>query len=156
MKVLIAKAVAERLSDALGVAGKREVGGILMAEHQSTEVFRVCDLTVQMSGGTFAAFVRFATQLIAPLRTFFNATTNDFEHFNYIGEWHSHHSFELRPSGTDRQTMREIIRDPTLGANFVLLLLVKQGDTSIEASGTVFTADGAEFPCDIVIEYGLV
>jgi len=125
MQLLIPSDISFQLIDALSAAGRQEIGGILMGEHVGDDTFRVKKLTIQRKGGTFATFVRMVTEILAPLRAFFDATKHDYKRFNYLGEWHSHHSFELRPSGEDHTTMREMVTDPQLGARFVVLLLVK-------------------------------
>lgn len=96
-----------------------------MGEHLGPDTFRVTDITIQRHGGTFAAFVRIVSEIMAPLRAFFDSTKHDYARFNYMGEWHSHHSFALTPSGPDHKTMLEMIEDPQLGARFLVLLLVK-------------------------------
>src|SRR5690349_4017305 len=121
MIVLLPEAIADQLRDALAAGGKREVGGILMGEHVGDETFRIRDITVQLKGGTFARFIRLVEHMVAPLRNFFRATNHDYTRFNYMGEWHSHHSFALKASQTDEDTMLEIVMDPLLGAHFVIL-----------------------------------
>lgn len=125
MKLLVPEAIVEELKDALRRAGAREVGGVLMGEHVAPNTFRVKRITVQMKGGTFAAFVRLVEEIVGPLREFFHATNHDYSRFNYLGEWHSHHSFALIPSDRDCQTMREILEDPAMGARFVVLMLAR-------------------------------
>ena len=125
MTVLLPRAIAEQLRDALAAGGKREVGGVLMGEHVGDETFRIRDITVQLKGGMFARFIRLVEHIVAPLRNFFRATNHDYTRFNYMGEWHSHHSFALKPSQTDEDTMLEIVTDPLLGAHFVILLLAR-------------------------------
>jgi JAB domain-containing protein similar to deubiquitination enzymes len=53
---------------------------------------------------------------------------HDYVRFNYWGEWHSHPSFELEPSEKDDISIREIVEDRDVGANFVVLLIVKLAD----------------------------
>jgi len=101
-----------------------------MGEHVSLDTFRVVDITIQRKGGTFAAFVRVVEAFLAPLRAFFVATKHDYSRFNYLGEWHSHHSFALVPSGPDVEAMREIVENPQVGARFALLLLVRLDESS--------------------------
>jgi len=110
-----------------------------MGEHVGLDTFRVKEITIQRKGGTFAAFVRIVSEILTPLRAFFDSTKHDYARFNYMGEWHSHHSFALSPSGTDHDTMLEMVDDPQLGARFVLLLLVKlNGNSQLEGSVTVY------------------
>src|SRR2546426_158241 len=105
MQLLVPPEITSRLVNALTEAGKREIGGILMGEHIGAETFRVKELTIQRKKGTFATFVRIVAEILAPLRAFFDATKHDYTRFNYLGEWHSHHSFLLEPSGQDHITM---------------------------------------------------
>ena len=125
MQLLITPDISQQLVDALRQAGQREIGGILMGEHVGHDTFRVKEITIQRKGGTFAAFIRMVEEILAPLLAFFDTTKHDYTRFNYLGEWHSHHSFALVPSGRDHTTMYNIVMDPQLRAHFVLLLLVK-------------------------------
>lgn len=128
MHLLLPPEIVDRMATALAEAGRREIGGVLMGEHVGPDTFRVKDLTIQRKGGTFATFVRVVRSILGPLEAFFRATKHDYARFNYLGEWHSHHSFALSPSTTDHRSMFEIIDDPQLGANFVVLLLAKIND----------------------------
>ena len=125
MQLLLPPEIVDRMATALAEAGRREIGGILMGEHVGPDTFRVKELTIQRKGGTFATFVRVVRSILGPLEAFFRATRHDYTRFNYLGEWHSHHSFALNPSTRDHRSMFEIIDDPQLGANFVVLLLAK-------------------------------
>ena len=139
MNLLLPPEVVSQLVAALAQAGVREIGGVLMGEHVGIDIFRVKDLTIQRKGGTFAAFIRFVEGIVGPLRAFFRATNYRYTRFNYLGEWHSHHSFALTPSGRDHTTMLEIVMDPQLGARFVVLLLVKLNESNqLEHSVTIY------------------
>jgi hypothetical protein len=138
--------ITSQLVEALAQAGRREIGGILMGEHIGVDTFRVKELTIQRKGGTFAAFIRIVAEILAPLRAFFDSTKHDYTRFNYLGEWHSHHSFALSPSGRDHTTMYGIVTDPQLGARFVVLLLVKLGDDNqLDGSVTVYQPNKKPF-----------
>ena len=124
-----------------------------MGEHTGPDTFRVKELTIQRKGGTFAAFVRFVEEIIAPLRMFFHATKHDYSRFNYIGEWHSHHSFALTPSSRDHSTMLDIVMDSHLGAHFVVLMLVKLSSaTSLDCNVIVYRPNVKPFVGRVVQE----
>jgi [CysO sulfur-carrier protein]-S-L-cysteine hydrolase len=153
MRLLVPPEIRSKLVDALSSAGRREIGGILMGEHIGPDTFRVKELTIQRKGGSFAAFVRIVSEILAPLRAFFESTKHDYTKFNYLGEWHSHHSFALRPSGPDHATMYEMATDPQLGARFVVLLLVKLSNAEqLEASVTVYQPNQTPFAGSVIQE----
>jgi len=119
------------------LAGRDEIGGVLMAEHVGANEFVVRNLTIN-GGGTFASFVRGIEKALVSLSHFFRETRNNYVRYNYIGEWHSHPLFEPWPSNQDHVSMYEIANDHTVGANFVVLMIVKLDD-SRRLKGTVHT-----------------
>ncbi len=84
MQLLVPPEIRTRLANALSTAGQREIGGILMGEHVGPDTFRVKELTIQRRAGTFAAFVRIVSEILAPLRAFFEATKHDYEKFSFL------------------------------------------------------------------------
>jgi hypothetical protein len=78
---------------------------------------------------------------------------HDYRRFNYVGEWHSHPSFEPEPSSRDDTSMREIVQDPKVGANFVALLIVKlDGNGSLLASMHAYLPDGGKHRGNVTIK----
>lgn len=153
MQLLIPPEITEKLIADLAKAGSREIGGILMGEHLAEGMFRLKDLTLQRRGGSFAYFTRVVRDIVDPLRKFFRATNYDYTRFNYLGEWHSHPSFIPEPSHTDHATMRDILSDPIVGANFVVLLIVKLGPHhTLEGSVTVYEHGHRECRGTLILE----
>ncbi len=145
--------VVDRLVMALTRASRWEIGGILMGEHVAENVFRVKDLTVQYRGGTFASFRRAVQEAIGPLRRFFAGTNYDYRRFNYLGEWHSHPSFRPEPSPVDHSAMRMIIEDRIVGANFVVLMIVRLDEEGrLAGTVTVYLPGGATFGGQLIQE----
>jgi len=126
LKLILPSSISRQIEGALIKADRREVGGLLMAEHVSTNEFVVREVTIHQQG-TFASFVRHIHGVWSKLTRFFDQTKHDYARFNYIGEWHSHPSFDPFPSSQDHRTMEEIVTDRSVGANFVVLLVVKLG-----------------------------
>jgi proteasome lid subunit RPN8/RPN11 len=142
INLLLPKYIELELKLELQAAGSREIGGILMGEHVNEETFRICDFTVQRHGGTWISFFRdIQKSLKQSLWFFFNKTNHDYTKFNYLGEWHSHPSFQLIPSMQDQQSMWDIVNDPEVGANFAVLLLVRLNqEGEVEGSATLFVS----------------
>ncbi len=129
-----------KLHAALRSAGKREIGGVLMAEHVGPNRFEVMDITVHKRG-TIASFVRRIEDALGRLQVFFSSTGKQYSKFNYIGEWHSHPMFAAEPSRTDDISMHQIADDPKVGANFVVLLIVK-----LDSSGALIAGVNTYLP----------
>lgn len=152
MHLLLTAAVLKRLHRELRRAGSREIGGLLMGEHVGDDVFRVVEISVQRSGGTYAHFVRDPAHHDAHLRSFFARTGDDFTRFNYLGEWHSHPTFEPSPSAVDIATMQSLVEDPAVGVNFLVLLIATLAATRrIEVSATLFSPKAP--PVSVAIDY---
>ena len=153
MQLILPREIRQQLETALKEAGRREIGGILMAEHVGENTFRVQSLTIQRRGGSIATFLRIVEAFLVPLRKFFRQTDYNYTRFNYIGEWHSHPSFVPEPSNTDHQTMLSIINDPQVDAYFVVLLIVKLDEDEIFAGTvTVYQPNMPEFKGKLVLE----
>ncbi len=146
MQILLPDEPANKLTEALKKAGNKEIGGILMGEHVSEGVFRIKDLTIQSQGGTSVSFTRFLKGNLSPLQNFFHETGCDFTRFNYLGEWHSHPAFAPEPSATDCKTIWEIVEDSSVGANFVVLMIVRlDAANQLEGTVTVFLPEHQMF-----------
>lgn len=153
MRLLLPLNIQEQLRKFLSHAGDNETGGILMGQHIAKNEFRVLEITRQRGGGSFAFFVRSIKGFIAPLKQFFTRTKHNYTEFNYIGEWHSHPSFELLPSLADCESMQSLVEDPSVGATFVVLLLVRIGKAGkLEASSVVFLPRHSPFSIEAVLE----
>lgn len=125
------------MADACKHAGTRETGGMLFGEHVAEDQFRVLEATVA-SVGSVASFLRSLVGGLAKLDAFFRRTDRDYRRFNYLGEWHSHPSFALLPSGTDDHSMFDIVTDPATGARFAVSIIVKLKDQRLEAEAFVY------------------
>ena len=162
MQLLLAPQIVKRLKRELRRAGTREIGGLLMGEHVADELFRVVEISVQRTGGSDACFIRHPKDHEVTLRKFFANTRDEYTRFNYLGEWHSHPSFEPSPSETDMLTMQSIINDPAVGANFLVLLIAKlAGQKQIAATATAFRSGAMpvrvsfepEIPSDVPLRF---
>jgi integrative and conjugative element protein (TIGR02256 family) len=150
MELLLTTQVTRRLLHELRRAGNREIGGLLMGEHVGAEAFRVIDFSVQRSGGTPACFIRNPSEHQRELEAFFARTGGDYTRYNYLGEWHSHPSFDPTPSTTDIRSMQSIADDPAVGVNFVVLLIVKlSGKRQMITSAIAFLPQAVPVPVTI-------
>jgi hypothetical protein len=137
-----------RITTACQRAGTRETGGMLFGEHVADDEFRVVEATIA-GMGSFARFLRRVAEGLADLERFFNRTRRDYERFNYLGEWHSHPSFPLHPSGPDDAAMFEIVNDPATGARFAVSIIVKLGDAGLQANAFAYFHGSERQGCEL-------
>jgi integrative and conjugative element protein (TIGR02256 family) len=124
MKVEIAPNVRATLRRALRTAGRREIGGVLMGEQIEPGHFRVVDLSIDNETGGRAHFVRSPEAHADTLDAFFQRTGNEYNRYNYLGEWHSHPRFAVIPSVQDAESMIELVHGER-GIEFAVLLVVR-------------------------------
>lgn len=124
MRVEIAPEVRATLRRALRAAGRREIGGVLMGEQIEPGHFRVVDLSIDVEAGGLAHFVRSPEAHADALDAFFRRTSNEYDRFNYLGEWHSHPRFPVDPSLQDAKSMLELVHGER-GIDFAVLLIVR-------------------------------
>lgn len=139
MQVSLRSDVTDRMAKELVQAGDREIGGILMAEQVDAGRFQVVDFSVDPHSGRMDYFERDPSTHGATLEEFFDRNGRDFSRFNYLGEWHSHPCFPVRPSFRDVKSMLQLVNGDD-GIDFAVLMIVKLASrTSLEAGMTLFT-----------------
>ena len=142
MRLILPRELTARLKVHLRRAGRREIGGLMMAEQIEPGFFRLHDITVNEHSGSDYHFDRRILDHRAALSSFFSQTGNDFARFNYLGEWHSHPSFDLSPSRTDIDAMRQLVQEPSLG--FAALMIVRlRYFLYLSVHAEFFKADGS-------------
>lgn len=124
MRVEITAYVRRRLRRSLRAARRREIGGVLMGEQIEPGHFRIVDLSIDEETGGNAHFVRSPEAHADALDAFFERTGNEFDRFNYLGEWHSHPRFHVMPSVQDAASMLELVHGER-GIDFAVLLIVR-------------------------------
>src|SRR5687767_7026356 len=125
MQMGLAPEIEAKLRKALRSAGRREIGGMLFAEQLAPGQFRVIDISLDRHSGSHTEFRRDPSTHEEALDAFFDRTNRDFSRFNYLGEWHSHPSFSVRPSSEDVATMTELVTDEQSAIAFAALLIVR-------------------------------
>ncbi|MEP1079367.1 Mov34/MPN/PAD-1 family protein [Leptolyngbya sp. PL-A3] len=142
----------EQLITALRRAGKKEIGGQIFGEQLMPSDFRAVELTLQKQPGTFARFIIDLVQAAQDALRFFERTEYRYTQFNYIGEWHSHPSFEVKPSSVDLATMRALVSDPEFQGNFAVLMIVRLDNGHLITRAWLFDPSGGEIPITLEIE----
>ena len=124
MQLMIPSNVRREMQRHIRRAGKREIGGILMGEEVGAELFRIVKFSVDSVSGTRARFVRDADHHDRELRSFFERTGTDYRRYNYLGEWHTHPSFDVHPSLQDMASMEDLVSG-SRDVNFAVLFIAQ-------------------------------
>ena len=124
MEVLIPGSVRSRMKRDLLRAGRREIGGLLMGEEVGDQRFQIVDFSVDTESGSRSRFARNADHHERELQAFFERTRADYRRFNYLGEWHSHPSFDVQPSVQDLRSMQDLVGS-SQGVHFAVLLVAR-------------------------------
>lgn len=140
------------LRAALKAAGSNEIGGQIFGEQLAPAEFVASELTVQRRRGSFARFFVDLVQATRDALRFFDRTDHRYERFNYVGEWHSHPSFAVRPSGTDVRTMEDLVRDPQFRGNFAVLMIMRLDRDELSAGAWAFDRSGRQTAVDLELE----
>src|SRR5580704_563434 len=124
MKIEQVPELEKRFRAALRKADRREIGGMLMAEQLAPGHFRIMDFSLDALSGSRVRFRREPETHQKVLDEFFRRTGQDYQRFNYFGEWHSHPSFPVHPSLEDVATMTDIVEHGSSTITFAVLLIV--------------------------------
>jgi [CysO sulfur-carrier protein]-S-L-cysteine hydrolase len=152
VKLLLPSDQKARVTQALTRAGTSETGGQLFGEQLAPSSFRITELTVQSRPGTFARFVVDLVDAGRAALAFFRRTAHDYTHHNYIGEWHSHPSFSVKPSLTDANTMRELVRSDDFNGSFAVLIIVRLDGNQLSSGAWLFDPNGVEEAVALEVE----
>lgn len=132
------------LREALRRAGSKEIGGQIYGEQLAPSDFVATELKFQRRPGTFARFVVDLIQAARDSVSFYDRTRHRYTRFNYIGEWHSHPSFAVRPSDVDLTSMRRLVRDPGFAGRFAVLMIARLDGEHVTLGAWVFDLEGRE------------
>lgn len=150
MRIESAPETEKRLRVALRKAGRREIGGMLMAEQLAPDHFRIVDFSLDAVSGSHTHFRRDPDVHRQTLEEFFERTGRDYQRFNYLGEWHSHPSFSVHPSLEDIVTVTDMVENGNSGITFAVLLIVRlRWRLWIECSLTVFARGQGPRPAEL-------
>jgi proteasome lid subunit RPN8/RPN11 len=132
------------LREALRRAGAKEIGGQIFGEQLAPSDFLATELTFQKRPGTFARFIVDLVQAARDSARFFDRTRHQYTRYNYIGEWHSHPSFEVRPSDLDLAAMRDLVADGDFKGRFAVLMIARLDGESLTCGAWLFDPSGLE------------
>jgi proteasome lid subunit RPN8/RPN11 len=140
------------LRAALQRAGRREIGGQLFGEQLAPSDFRITEIAYQKRPGTLARFVVDVLQATRDAVAFFKRTDHRYMRFNYLGEWHSHPAYEVRPSSVDIASMRDLVGHDSFKGHFAILMIVRLDPEALRCGAWLFDPLGREGAASLEIE----
>lgn len=150
MRIEFPRHLRSRMRRQLILAGRREIGGVLMGEQLAPGHFRIIEFTTDSNNGSDCHFLRRPEHHREALEAFFVRTGSDFRRFNYLGEWHSHPSFPVKPSQPDVNAMRQLVEDEP-DIDFSVLLIVRcRWRLRLESCAFLFQRGGYQSEVEIV------
>jgi len=149
VKLIINPDIKRKIIKACAKADIRECGGVLFGEHVGENLFRIAEVSTNTKTGIFAHFIRDIVSTIKQLRRFFSKYKHKYTKYNYMGEWHSHPQFALKPSNKDEESIMDIVGDDHVGANFIILMIVRLEPSDLKCRAWTYYANGVKEPCNI-------
>ncbi|MEJ6389782.1 Mov34/MPN/PAD-1 family protein [Gymnodinialimonas ulvae] len=126
-----------KMRTCLQKGGLREIGGWLVAEQLAPSDFELVGFTVDLEAGTYDRFASLLRKHDEKLDQILSENTSRSGRVDYLGEWHSHPTFQPIPSDIDVATMTKMVEDN--GPSFAVLLIVRlMHSASIQATLTTF------------------
>ena len=150
MKLTLPSDQRAKLEEALRRAGTNEIGGQMFGEQLAPSNFVITELSIQARKGTFARFVVDVVAATKAALRFFDSTRHQYTRYNYIGEWHSHPSFAVMPSGQDLASMRRLVTEEEFAGTFAVLMIVRL-DSNLEAGAWYFDPCGREGDAELEV-----
>ena len=153
MKIILPTKIVQQLRYSMFFAGRREIGGILMAEDLGNQSFRVSDISIDMNSGTYCSFFRNAIEHDQALAKFHEINAGQHNRYNYLGERHTHPSFTVQPSLQDLEAMADLV-DGGGGVDFAVLLIARiKWFCKFECSAQLFVkGHSSPFPVEVILE----
>lgn len=151
MRLGFPSALRRKMRREVGIAGRVEIGGVLMAEQIEPGHFSLKDFSVDSRRGGAAHFVRSVDDHRTALTGFFERTGSDFGRFNYLGEWHSHPNHTPMPSTEDVASMMSLVEGER-DIPFALLLVVRRNWRTLLMTATLFERGTPPCPVEIRVD----
>ena len=151
MKIIVPKEIAIKIFEAVKKEGLCEIKGSLYAQFISENQYKIEDVFISKNKGTHFfsnliinhAYHKFEKQ-------YFKKHNYDYVNHNYIGDWHSHPSFECKPSSYDEKEIKTELLSSN--AHFLIQLIVKVIDDELCGNCFCCNRDMVLRKCDLIIE----
>ena len=151
MKIIVQKTVVSKIIDALKRAGLNETKGACFASRISNDCYSIEDVFLSKEKGTtFFSNLKINFSYKRFEKRYFKKHKYDYVNHNYIGDWHSHPSFDCLPSNYDKKEAFEELNNSN--ANFLIQLIVKLIDNEITGRCFLYLKNSITEECKLVFD----
>lgn len=141
MKIIVPKEISNKLIEVIVQHNPYEIKGSFYAEQIKENFFIIDDVYVsEISGNRFFSNLIVNARYKKFERDYYSKKNFIYTKYNYIGDWHSHPSYECIPSDYDRKEIRKEFRNSN--ANFLVQFIFKVIDEKL--IGNAFLCKGNE------------
>ncbi len=151
MKIIIPQKITKIIYNQVKKHSPNETKGALFARRINDELFEIDAVYLEKKIGSFAFVVLENNSKYKEFQKKYNKTHHfDFKNHNYIGDWHSHPSFELIPSGYD---IKEVQNDlEKSNANFLIQIIVKVSNDRLIGNAFLYDNNKSAEKIELIIE----
>lgn len=150
MKIIIPKLIAAKIYNQVIKYSPNETKGALFAKKISNELFEIDDIYIEKNVGSFAFVTLINNKKYQKFqKTYHEKNNNDYVRHNYIGDWHSHPSFELNPSSFDIKEVKEDLK--ASNAKFLIQIIVKAENENLIGNAFYFNRKVFAKKIDLII-----
>lgn len=130
MKIIIREEIADRILNQVRKYSPNETKGALFAHKIDDNTFEIEDVYFEKRIGSFV-FVSLENSLRYKKfqKEYDRKHHYDYRNHNYIGDWHSHPSFALFPSGYDSNEVVDELKESN--ANFLIQIIVQEKENKL-------------------------
>lgn len=130
MKIIIPKNFSNKIFERIKETAPNETKGALFAQKINDNLYVVDDVYFEKKVGSFAFVELYNNKIYQQFqRKYHEKHNNDFKNHNYIGDWHSHPSFECYPSGFDQLEVQADLQQSN--ARFLIQTILKIKDDKL-------------------------
>ncbi len=151
MKIIIPKKLTKKIFNQVKKGKLNETKGALFARKISDDIFEVDDVYIESKVGSFA-FVELVNNKKYQVyqKSYHKKNGYDYVNHNYIGDWHSHPSFELYPSSYDMAEVKSDLKKSN--AKFLVQVIVKIVNKKLTGNAFYYDRKNSAKQIELLIE----
>lgn len=139
MKIIMPKTISKKIYQRIKETSPNETKGALFAKKINDDLYEIDAVYFEKIIGTYAFVKLYNNEAYKKFQEKYHAKhLNDYETHNYIGDWHSHPSFECYPSSYDRLEVESDLQKSN--AKFLIQMILKNINQSLTGNCFLYNA----------------